>query len=71
MYYSKVWWTMTPGMSASNGGTVYNAIFIGSLGMHMTTPSTDGAVRPVIDLKSEVQYSSGSGTKTNPYVVEL
>lgn len=30
----------------------------------------DGGVRPVISLKNKIKYTSGTGTKENPYVIE-
>lgn len=67
LYYSNVWHSMTPRClirSVSN-------MFYGSLGGIASSNVTGSRyIRPVINLKSDIQITGGDGTETNPYVVE-
>ena len=59
------YWTLTPYSSSSvryvatDGGTNYNG------------PSGANGVRPSMNLKSNVQITSGTGTKSEPFVLTL
>jgi len=61
------WWTMTPHSYSS--GIYY--IKAGKNIVFGYTQNTNFAlgVRPVINLKSDVEVSGGNGTSTNPYVI--
>ena len=67
LYYSNVWYSMTPRFlirSVSN-------MFYGSLGGIVSSNVTGSRyIRPVINLKSDIQITKGDGSQTNPYIVE-
>ena len=60
------YWTMTP-YSASSSANMFYVRASGSIMGNAITGSRSG--RPVINLKSDVTFSSGNGTQSNPYVV--
>ena len=60
-------WTITPNSGGSSG--VWNVYDTGSVSRH-TAPS-GSAPRPVLYLKSDVKYISGTGTKSDPYIIDL
>ena len=60
------WWTITP--VAENSYEVYQ---IGSYGnMSIVNCSNIAVIRPTVYLSSDVMYSSGTGTETDPYVIK-
>ena len=59
------YWTLTP-YSSSNVRIVYN-----SGTAYSSSPSRANGVRPSMNLKSNVQITSGDGTKENPFEVAL
>ena len=59
------WWTLTP-YSASR---VWDVSSDGSA--NYAGPSNAYGVRPSLNLKSNVQITSGTGTKSNPFILEL
>ena len=60
------WWTLTPYSSSYVRCVSSN----GSGSNH--SPSSDSfGVRPSVNLKSNVQITSGTGTKTDPFTIEL
>ena len=62
------WWSMSP---AGFSTTHSNVWFVDGNGMFNDyTTSNIYALRPVINLKSDIQISDGDGTKDNPFVVE-
>ena len=66
------WWTMSP--AYWNGSYVDVWIVGGSSNggsLHSDQTSNTNGVRPVVSLKSCVQWSSGSGTASSPYQVSL
>ena len=70
------WWTMSPSSWENNLGNHSAGVF--SVGgsaatgnLNYNNVNTTYGVRPVISLKSCVQYNSGDGTAGNPYTVEL
>ena len=56
------WWLMNP--KSTSGVWLVN-----SLGFGVSDSPTENGGRPSINLKSEIQLSGGSGTKTNPYTI--
>ncbi len=60
-------WTITP--YSGNSSSVWNVYDTGSVSRH-TAPS-GSAPRPVLYLKSDVKYISGTGTKSDPYIIDL
>lgn len=64
---SNSYWLMSPDQFYQG-----SSILIGSGGNHIEGLSYNSyAVKPVISLKSEVEYSSGDGSMHNPYVIDL
>ena len=59
------YWTLTP-YSSSSVRNVYN-----DGDAHTSSPSYAGGVRPSMNLKSNVQITSGTGTKSEPFVLTL
>ncbi len=67
LYTRQTYWTMSP--SSYNGGAfVFVVDSIGGLGWYRVDSTTSG-VRPVINLKADVQVVSGDGTASNPFVI--
>ena len=60
-----IYWTLTP-YSTSNVRSVYN---YGNASYD--SPSIAGGVRPSINLKSSVEITSGTGVKSDPFVLTL
>ena len=70
LYTGQAYWTLSP--CYYNSSFTYPArVFLVSLYGLLTVDWVDGTngVRPVINLKADVQISSGSGTSSNPYVI--
>ena len=72
---AEYWWTMSPScwdLSSTEVFSVGGSKGTGSLydNFRPVVINTRG-VRPVISLKSCVQYNSGDGTSSNPYTVKL
>ena len=65
------YWTMSPYnfYSSHANADVWYVYSTGSLSTNYTAAGY--GVRPVLNLKSGILYSSGSGTESDPYVVEL
>ena len=61
-------WTISP-----KSDTTSNAIYITTSGVHNFSTSIGGslAVRPVMYLKPSVEVTSGTGSKTDPYYIDL
>ena len=69
LFTNLYYWTMSPfyvtgSFANSNVFSVYST---GQFAMNWV-PNTDG-VRPVINLKADIQITGGTGTSTNPYIV--
>lgn len=73
-FYLKIgiaYYTMTP-HAFSVGSNAGNVWYIGSSGKILgTNPTNKHYVRPIINLKSDVIYKSGSGTEADPYIITL
>ena len=67
LYTGKDYWTISPCNSARSSDYVYRILSDGGLGNWSVNDSL--GVRPVINLSADVTLS-GSGTSTDPYVVE-
>ena len=61
--YNTTYWTLTP-LDASNVRSVYN---YGSV--HYISPTSSSGSRPSMNLKSTVKIVSGTGTKSDPFVI--
>ena len=69
LYTGHDYWTMAPCILNSNGiAGVFYVTSGGALGGSIVDWTNPG-VRPVINLKADVSFSSGDGTASNPYVV--
>ena len=59
------YWTLTPdSLSGVGNVSIYGITYY-------LSPSSAFGVRPSMNLKSNVQITSGTGTKNNPFTVEL
>lgn len=67
LYSGKYYWTMAPYSYASGNALVDGVSYDGSLSYGIVS-STNGAVRPVVSLKSDA-ISGGSGTAASPFLV--
>ena len=67
LYAGQDYWTMSP-YSYSGYASVFLVYSSGYLGSLLNVNNSRG-VRPVINLKSDVQFSEGNGTSSNPYVI--
>lgn len=62
------WWTMTPSRLNGNYPSIFVVLNTGGLYAH--SGNLDG-IRPVVSLKSTVQFKDGGdGTTSNPYVIK-
>ncbi len=70
LYTKQNYWTMSPsGFNASDNYAYVFAVWLdGDLTSWYVDNTTPG-VRPVVNLKADVQISTGSGTSSNPYVI--
>jgi len=70
--YSDDWyWTMSPSYFGSPNSAAHEFYLYGLGSIEYGSPvSIKGAVRPVINLKSEVEIAGGIGTSDDPYVVK-
>ena len=69
-YSSQNYWTMTPGSFSSTFGYAYawrsdNPGFLSYRWVNMSN-----SVRPVINLKADVEITEGIGTANDPYVIK-
>ncbi len=62
------WWTMSPAAFSSPNAYAWGSFENGNVGY--TYVNNNLIVRPIVILKSNVQISSGDGTKDSPFVVE-
>ncbi len=65
LYTGQHYWTMSPYYCPS--AIVFGVTSVGWL--NSTRVSVEYGVRPVINLKADIQFSGGNGTSSNPYVV--
>lgn len=72
LYSGESYWTMTPGLYSSQfyGAYVYHITTNGNSSYNQVHDSARG-VRPVINLKADVNYVSGKGTKESPYQISI
>lgn len=70
LYSSSEWrWTMLP---RGNSSRANFAMYIGASGnLSNDSASSSGAVLPVVYLKSDVKITSGDGSGTNPYILNM
>ena len=69
LYTNQYYWTMSPfSFSTSAGNAGVFAVYSNGIPNFQGTNVTNG-VRPVINLKADVQISTGSGTSSDPYVI--
>ena len=67
LYTGEYYWTMSPCLFSGS----YAVVFRVNLNGRLYGSDVNGSlgVRPVVNLKADVQFSEGNGTSTNPYVV--
>ena len=71
LYTGVIYWTMTPSAIAVSG-IHSDMLVLNSQGLIYSNSLKAGyGARPVINLKSTVEYVSGTGTETNPYIISL
>ena len=73
LYSGNEWFTMTPSAYYNDGPSKINAMFINGVILDYRSAATvrsKSGVRPVINLKNDIQLSTGDGTKENPYVIK-
>ncbi len=72
LYINAYYWTMSPKYHFHDGPDRSTEIFLGwSNGSIMyLLPSSNAIIRPVINLNSNVEWSAGDGTSSNPYVIK-
>ena len=70
LYNGQYFWTLSPSLfnSYASHASVWHVLPLGSLDPWDNVASSYG-VRPVINLRSDVQITKGDGTSLNPYVV--
>ena len=71
LWTGQTYWTMSPAYfilynAYSTLHAVYSTGLLSSFG-----PTSTYGVRPVLNLSSDVLYSSGTGTEEDPYIVKL
>ena len=68
LYTNQDYWTITPSLYDANGAVLF---YIDSTGDINNFGRVLGQynIRPVINLKADIQITSGNGTSTNPYTV--
>ena len=71
LYNGQIYWTMTPSYfyNGTSNSRVWDILENGSLSSWRSVDFSSG-VRPVINLRSDVQITKGDGTALNPYVVK-
>ena len=67
LYTGQVYWTMSP-LYFGDSANVFIVNTIGDFNNEASVNSSYG-VRPVINLKPDVTISSGTGTETDPYII--
>ena len=67
LYTGQAYWAMSPSHFINNGAYVFRVNSDGWLGGNRVDSAY--GVRPVVNLKASVQFSSGDGTASNPFVV--
>ena len=68
LYNGYPYFTMSPCDWSGSNAYVFNVHVDGSLGANTVTSPRD--LRSVINLRSDVYFSGGNGTQSNPYVVQ-
>ena len=68
LYTGQNYWTMSPHRFRSGGGA-YVFLVNSTGGLTIGYVDNTRGVRPVVNLKADVQISTGSGTSSNPYVI--
>ena len=71
LYTGQTYWTMSPSVFLVNRATS-DVWYVNSTGyLFAPSPSSAYGVRPVVNLSSDVLYSSGTGTEEDPYKIIL
>ena len=67
LYTNMTYWTISSRHFDSNGAGVFAMSYDGGLNYGRVTDKY--GVRPVINLKADIQFISGDGTASNPYII--
>ncbi len=71
LWIGENYWTMSPSYF-DNYNLVSTVFYVNSSGSFSSGyPSWEFGIRPVVNLSSDVLYSSGTGTEDDPYIVKL
>ena len=64
------YWTMSPHYQDNSHGA--HMVYVNDDGGFKSFGEITGtrAIRPVISLKPEIEYTDGDGTKNNPYIID-
>ena len=67
------YWTGTPNSHNGNGAFIFDisGTSVNYNGMYNPIEHSASGVAPVINLRADISYTSGEGTKSSPYVVNL
>ena len=71
LYTGVTYWTMSPSHFASNSASAYAFDVYSNGNLNHNNSVIARGVRPVVNLKSDVLYSGGTGTESDPYIIEL
>ena len=69
LYTGDTFWTISPGFHDSNSIWMWVVFSTDGFFDYSALISSESSIRPVINLKSTVEISSGNGTSSNPYVI--
>ena len=71
LYTGKFWWTMSPYHFNNSNGKYHNFAVTSTGELNAGYGYANSKVRPVLNLKSDILISSGSGTYYRPYILKL
>ena len=69
LYIGGNYWTMSP-RNFYYGSNAFEWLVISDGSLYYNLVNLSGVVRPVINLKSGIEVTSGDGTSSNPYVIK-
>ncbi|MFA6753028.1 MAG: hypothetical protein WCR93_02005, partial [Bacilli bacterium] len=68
LYTNQYYWSLSPALLSSGIARVWYVYSTGYLDRYRV--NNTGGLRPVVSLASTTKITGGSGTSTNPYIVE-
>ena len=69
LYSSSGYWTMTPSYFGDTSTGSHNYVLNLGVLESLSKVSAEYGVRPVVSLKQGIEYSSGDGSPSNPYII--